>query len=410
MNILLPGLKISTILSRVRFKSYLCGLKLCILVTDNEKIKPFSREQQEILQSIRLSRIILPVLLGLGVVFYLLWKQFDPEEFYMINWTSHTFFWIGLSVFIVVIRHLAYATRLRILTEGEFSWKKCIELIFIWEFSSAVSPTSLGGSAVAFFVLAQEKLSTGRTATIVLYTIVLDTIFFIGTLPLLFIIFGPDMIRPNMQVDTIDGWGYTFFTAYIIMAAYGSLFYYGLFVNPKQMKRFLIAFTYIPFLRRFRRKAVALGNDMILASSNLKKHGWKFHIGAFLSTATAWSCRFLLLNSLIIAFIDTIPLDFWTQAALYSRLETMFVIIAFSPTPGGAGFVEILFGGFLSDYVQKETYSLVIASIWRLISYYSYLIAGAIIIPNWIRNIFLERKKKRSEVGMDKAEASGINR
>jgi uncharacterized protein (TIRG00374 family) len=367
-------------------------------VSEKERLKPFSREQQEILQSIRLSRIILPVLLGVGVVFYLLWKQFDPEEFYKINWTSHTFFWIGLSILIVVVRHLSYAARLRILTEGEFSWKKCIELIFIWEFSSAVSPTSLGGSAVAFFVLAQEKLSTGRTATIVLYTIVLDTIFFIGTLPILFFVFGPDMIRPNMQVDTIDGWGYTFFTAYIVMALYGSLFYYGLFINPKQMKRLLVAFTHIPFLRRFRRKAVALGNDMIIASTNLKKHNWKFHIGAFLSTASAWSCRFLLLNSLIIAFIDKMQVDFWTQAALYARLETMFVIIAFSPTPGGAGFVEILFGGFLSDYVKKETYALVIASIWRLISYYSYLLAGAIIIPNWIRNILLERKKKRSEI------------
>ena len=69
-------------------------------------------------------------------------------------------------------------------------WKKCIELIFIWEFSSAVSPTSVGGSAVAFFVLAQEKLSTAKTATIVLYTVVLDTIFFVGTLPILFAFFG----------------------------------------------------------------------------------------------------------------------------------------------------------------------------------------------------------------------------
>ncbi|NJN77591.1 MAG: hypothetical protein HC803_04080 [Saprospiraceae bacterium] len=48
--------------------------------------------------------------------------------------------------------------RLHILTEGEFTWRKCFELIFIWEFSSAVTPTSVGGSAVALFVLSQEKL------------------------------------------------------------------------------------------------------------------------------------------------------------------------------------------------------------------------------------------------------------
>ncbi|MEO0340624.1 MAG: lysylphosphatidylglycerol synthase domain-containing protein, partial [Bacteroidota bacterium] len=159
----------------------------------------FSDDQQEVLNSIKASRIVVPIVLGLAAVGYLLWRQFDPEEFAQIEWTRHTFFWISLTVVIIIIRHLAYATRLRILSQGAFSWWKCIELIFIWEFSSAVSPTSVGGSAVAFFVLSQEKLPTAKTATIVLYTIVLDGLFFIGTLPILFLIFGTDMIRPNIS-------------------------------------------------------------------------------------------------------------------------------------------------------------------------------------------------------------------
>ena len=73
----------------------------------------------------------------------------------------------------------------------------------------------------------------------------------------------------------------------------------------------------------------------------------------------------------------------------------MFVIMAFSPTPGGAGFAEILFGGFLSDYVNSKTFALIIAFIWRFFTYYLYLIIGAIIIPNWIRNLLNERKKKK---------------
>ncbi|MCB0644342.1 MAG: flippase-like domain-containing protein [Phaeodactylibacter sp.] len=358
----------------------------------------FSEEQQEVLKSIRMSRIILPVLIGIGVVIYLLIRQFDPEEFAKISWTQHMLFWILAAIALLVFRHLAYATRLRILSNKAFSWKKCIELIFIWEFSSAVSPTSVGGSAVAFFILAQERLSTAKTATIVLYTIVLDTAFFIGTLPFLFMIFGTNMIRPNMErLADFDGWGYTFLGAYILMATYGALFYYGLFVNPTQMKRILVGFTKLRFLKRFRRGAVQLGNDMILASQEMKRQNWKFHIGAFLSTATAWSCRFLLLNFLIIAFIEGMDTSFFEQFALYARLETMFVIIAFSPTPGGAGFVEILFGGFLADYVNTETYALVISSIWRILTYYSYLLVGVVLIPNWVRKILNERNKRRSK-------------
>ena len=115
--------------------------------------------EKEVLESIKFSRIIIPVLIGLGVVAYLLWKQFDPEEFAKISWTSHTFFWILASLFFLTIRHLAYANRLRILSDKQFSWKKCIELIFIWEFSTSISPTSVGGSAVALFVLSQETVS-----------------------------------------------------------------------------------------------------------------------------------------------------------------------------------------------------------------------------------------------------------
>ena len=142
---------------------------------------------------------------------------------------------------------------------------------------------------------------------------------------------------------------------------------------------------------------------MILASRDMKRKRWPFHVGAFLSTAIAWSCRFLLLNFLIIGFVKSVDLSLWAQGALFARLETMFVIIAFSPTPGGAGFVEILFSGFLSDYVNLKTNALIIASIWRILTYYSYLLAGAIIIPNWVRKILISRRHKRGKNKKSKA-------
>lgn len=358
--------------------------------------KEFTEAQQEVLNSIRLSKVILPILLGVGVVVYLLWKQYDPEDFAKIPWTLHTVFWIGLSFLLLVIRHIAYAIRLRILSDGLFSWKKCIELIFIWEFSSAISPTSVGGSAVALFVLSQEKLSTAKTATIVVYSAVLDTIFFITTLPFLLMFLGTEIIRPNMEsFYDLDGWGYTFIGAYFFMAIYGGLFFYGLFINPNTIKRVLVFFTRLGFLKRFRRKAVELGNDIIVTSKELQLKNWSFHIGAFLATATAWSCRFLLLNCLFIALAPNITTDFIDQFKLYARLETMFVVMAFSPTPGGAGFAEFAFFGFTSDYISEKGIAIIIASIWRLLTYYTYLFVGAIIIPNWLRNVLNRRNQKK---------------
>lgn len=356
----------------------------------------FSEEHEEVLKSVRTSKIILPIAIGVGVVLYLMYQQFDPAEFAKIEWNQHVLFWVIVSFLLLIVRHIAYAARLRILSEGAFSWKKCVELVFIWEFSSAVSPTSIGGSAVAMVVLAQEKLAAAKTTTLVLYSAVLDTVFFVGILPVLFVFFGTNMIRPNMEtLADLDKWGYTFLGAYIFMAGYGVLFFYGLFINPKTIKRFMVWVTKLSFLKKYQKSAAELGDDIMVASREMKKKKWSFHIGAFLSTATAWSCRFLLLNSLIIAFADT-PTDFFTQANLYARLQTMFVIMAFSPTPGGAGFAEVLFGGFLSDYVNSDTFSLIIAFIWRLFTYYLYLVVGAIIIPNWIKNVINQRKIKRT--------------
>ena len=89
-----------------------------------KKLETFNEDEQDVLNSVRTSRIIFPILIGLGVVFYLLSQQFDPDEFAKIEWKQHTQFWVLMSFFLLVIRHIAYAIRLRILTEGEFTWKK----------------------------------------------------------------------------------------------------------------------------------------------------------------------------------------------------------------------------------------------------------------------------------------------
>ena len=351
------------------------------------------QSDREVIQSIRVSRVILPIVLGVIVVGFLFWRHFDIEEFRKIEWQSAAWLWLGLAILLLVVRHLAYAARLHILSEGAFSWKKCIELIFIWEFSSAVSPTSVGGSAVALFVLSQERLSTAKTTTIVLYTIVLDTLFFISSIPLLFLTLGPIIIRPGMtSLSQADGWALTFLLAYVFMALYGVFFFYGLFIKPEHGQRLLYWMGGWRILSRWKDKIQGLGDGFVQASKEIWGREKMFHLKAFGSTAVAWSLRFLLINCLILAIVPGVSELLFEQFKIYARLETMFVILAFSPTPGGAGFHEYVFGGFLSDYVPVGI-ALLVALVWRLLTYYSYLIAGVIIIPNWLRNIIAERRK-----------------
>ncbi|MDX1477301.1 MAG: lysylphosphatidylglycerol synthase transmembrane domain-containing protein [Saprospiraceae bacterium] len=343
----------------------------------------------------RISRVILPIILGVVVVIYLLWGQFDAEEFSKIEWSRTAWIWLLAAVMFLVIRHLAYSARLRILSQGGFSWRKCIELIFIWEFSSAVSPTSVGGSAVALFVLSHEKLSTAKTTAIVLYTVVLDTLFFISSIPIYYLVFGPAIIRPGLtSFSTMDGWAMTFLIAYIFMTLYGAFFFYALFLRPDKGRIFLHWIGSLKIFRRWRWRIIRLGAGFVQASRELRRREFSFHLKAFLSTVVAWSMRFLLINCLIIAIVNVIQPDFFSQFKLFARLQTMFVVLAFSPTPGGAGFHELVFGDFLRDYIPAGI-AVVVAAIWRLLTYYSYLIAGAFVIPNWIRSVLKRRSRQK---------------
>jgi uncharacterized protein (TIRG00374 family) len=362
----------------------------------NKREQKIQAQQEEVLKSIRISKIIIPVILGFLVIGYLLFRKFDPDEFKNISWNNHALFWIFMTVMAYVVRHLAYSWRLRVLSDYEFSWSKSIELIFIWEFASAVSPTSLGGSAVALVLLAQEKLSSAKTVTIVIYSIVVDTIFFVLTLPILYLILGSTIIRPDMiNLRDIDGWGVVFFATIAGMLIYGGLFFYGLFIKPVALKRFLLLLSKIRFLGKFRDGLRQTAMDVVVTAKELKKKSVGYHINVLLSTSIAWICRFLAINFVVIALISTVSTEFLDQLLLYARNQTMFAVTIFSPTPGGAGVAEAVFGDFLTDFVP-EGVSTILAFIWRVITYYSYLIIGVIVIPNWIRNIINRRKVEKS--------------
>jgi len=352
----------------------------------------FSEEEQKVLDSIKINRIILPILIGLGVVAYLIWKQWDPTVVQQIDWTGATAFWLLMAILLYVIRHLFYSWRLRVLSDKVFGWWKSIELVFIWEFSSAVSPTSIGGSGVALFFLAQEELSAAKTVAIVVYSMIVDTIYFLITLPLLYFIIGPIVLRPGAETFAqLGNYGIGFWSVIIFMTFYGTLFFYGIFIKPEWLSNLLKWLSNRKFLIRFKDSLQKTAEDVITSSKEIKTKPGSYHFQVFASSTGAWVTRFLAINCIIIALVKGLPLDFWNQFTLFGRGQAMHSLVQFSPTPGGAGVTEYLFEGFYSDYIPAGI-AIIVALVWRLITYYPYLIAGAIIIPNWLRKVVNKRR------------------
>ena len=324
----------------------------------------------------------------------MVFRQFNFEEFSQIKWNSRLWLFLGIAVLIYILRHIFYSYRLKILSDNDFSFKHAVELVCIWEFASAISPTSIGGSAVAVFFLSQEKISAAKAVSIVLYTVIIDSFFFLISLVVLLMIFGPSLVRPDMT-SMLEGFGITFMLVWLFILFYGGLLLWGLF-RPRVIKRLLMGIAKLPLIKRFKHSLYQIGQDVVVTSKELRTKPFKFHFMAILMTIGAWVTRFLAVNFIILALVE-MDWQWMEQLLIYARSETMYVITQFSPTPGGSGVMELMFSGFFKEFVSKGVGSIG-ALLWRLITYYPYLIIGVIIIPNWINRILKHRRAKLLEV------------
>ena len=59
-----------------------------------------------------------------------------------------------------------------------------------WEFTSAITPSAIGGTSVAILYVAKEGISVGRSSAMVMATSFLDEVYFLIMFPLLLLLTG----------------------------------------------------------------------------------------------------------------------------------------------------------------------------------------------------------------------------
>ena len=85
------------------------------------------------LSKIRLSNAFYPILIGLGAVGYMLWKDFDIQVFSGITFSWHMVFWLVMAVVFMFGRDIGYIIRIRILSNNQLSWRQAFRVIMLWE-------------------------------------------------------------------------------------------------------------------------------------------------------------------------------------------------------------------------------------------------------------------------------------
>jgi len=329
---------------------------------------------------------MIPVLLGLGVVSFLVFRDFDPAPFYGIRWTHYSLLWIAIAIILMLTRDISYMYRIRMLTDKKLTWRKSFDVIMLWEFASAVTPSVVGGSAVALFIVSKEGIPPGRSTAIVMITALLDELFYIIMVPLMLILAGTGRLFASnssfLLFNTQIGVQGIFLIGYLFIIVLSSVISYGIFIKPRGFKWILLRIFKIPMLRKWRVKAGEAGDDIIVTSIEMRGKPVIFWVRAIISTFFSWTARFWVVNFLILAITPV-----GEHFLIFARQLIMWVILLISPTPGGSGIAEFVFSDFLGDFIPVGL-TVALALLWRIISYYPYIFIGAIVLPNWLKRVF----------------------
>lgn len=343
--------------------------------------------EQTPLKQFQLSRIILPILFSLGVAAYLLYSENAYQKLIHLETKGAAWFVFALCFVCMMLRDAAYIWRMKLMGGEELSWRAAFDVTLLWEFSNTVMPSLTGGTPLMIYLLVKEKLNAGKSTAIIFLTIFFDQLFFTLTVPIVMLLMGKEAIFRTLIGTTGAGITVSFWGIYAVLAVYVALLGFGLIINPHLIKRFLLWIFSIKWLKKWQHIGEKTGDDLIFASTEFKDKGLSYWGKLLLGTAIAWISRFLVLNTLLVAF-SPVSLSFTQHSLAFGRQSALFLLMFAAVTPGGSGIAEFLFSQLLSDMCPNPPGAAGMALLWRVVGFYPYMLLGAWLLPRWIHRVF----------------------
>jgi glycosyltransferase 2 family protein len=348
-------------------------------------------DNKQIFATLNPNKVWIPVLIGLGIIFLMFYLDPSINAQTLKGVFDGSIWWILLAVIVILCRDLGYIFRIRAVTDKQLTWTRALYVIILWEFASAVTPSVVGGSAVAIFILNKEGIKLGKAIAYVMVTAILDNLFFVIGAPII-LYFAQGNIFPAsrmMEMRLGRSLEVLFWISYGLYASYSLVMAAALFYRPRVFKWILLKIYSIKWLRKWKHSANEFGNQIIEASKELIGKDYKYWLPIIGATIFIWSSRYLMLNALIGAY-ESLSVN--EHVVIFARQVIMWIVMMISPTPGSSGTAEFFFGQFFAEFLNGYTF--VTSILWRMLSYYPYLILGAIFLPRWIKQVFFKKKEE----------------
>ncbi|MGN8226369.1 lysylphosphatidylglycerol synthase transmembrane domain-containing protein [Gracilimonas sp. BCB1] len=269
----------------------------------------------------------------------------------------------GLIIALVVslIRVWFSAAKIRFLSEKKLNWYASIRVVLAWDFTSAVTPSTIGGAPMATYAMTKEGLKLGDSGAIILYGVLLDQIWFAIAIPILLVsgLFY-EVVPPEIGLVGDVSMG----LLYVGLLSYAGLLAYGVLVNPTAIKRVVKFVFKLPVLRRMGDKVEEEAENLEEYAQQLGQKPLSFLLKAFFLSTMSWLARIALPTIVVLSLLPA--------PEVLSVLRSLAMNLAFLvvPTPGGSGGVEGLFVLFQGPLISREGFIGLAVFLWRIISYY----------------------------------------
>ena len=324
-------------------------------------------------------KVALATAIGIGVVGWMFAREFQPEALTGFNFDARSVCCLVFAAIAMCGRDFGLTWRFRIITDGQLSWKRALQVDLMCAFTSAITPSAVGGSPAAIFYLSREGLPVGRATTLTLTTLLLDELFFVLFCPIIvFSIPFDDLFGEGGAV--LGSVKIVFWTVYSAIVAYTALLYAGILWRPQAVASALHKLFSLRWLKRWQGNIDRMTGNMIATSAHVRHCPLSWWVRVFGATVVSWFSRYLVVNALFWGFVPSAD-----GFLVFGRQFVVWVVLMVSPTPGGSGVSEWLFSNYYGDLIGNVSLALLLAIVWRLYSYYVYLIAGAFLVPRYFK-------------------------
>ncbi len=327
-----------------------------------------------------LLRAVLPAAIGIAVVVWMFAGDFNPDAWQQLRLTPRTVTGLVLAMIFVAGRDFGLTWRFRTITDGSLSWRRALRVDLMCAFTSAVTPSAVGGSALAVFYLNREGVDVGRATTLTLTTLLLDEMFFVVFCPLLVAVLPTDALFGSGGNTLLQGVQWVFWTVYAGIVVYSAILFTGIIARPEWVERAVDRLFALRWLLRWRPGAQRMTANMRQTAAWVRTRGPRWWMQVFGATTVSWFSRYFVVNALFWGFIPAA-----SGLVVFGRQFVVWVVLMISPTPGGSGVSEWLFTNYYGDLVGSLSVALVIATVWRVLSYYIYLLAGVCLAPSYFQ-------------------------